>query len=430
MNPALLTLVSVAFAEPVSPTGGLVLGQYLTAEEHAFASSFEGMGRLGVALVPWFDLEAEVSSGGGSLKANSDYVYSRSTARLGALVHATPHGRADLFASAGAGLMWAEVEVPGAMPEDSPNAIALFRNPATVPHFHGGVGMTLWVAGPLHVRADVRWVGSLGGDPTREVDALNSAAEWTLGIDLRAPPPGLSKPPVASLAPDEQAPPGDDADQDGVPDATDACADAAEDPDGFEDDDGCPEPDNDGDGVRDAKDACPDEAEDPDGFEDNDGCPEPDNDGDGVADRQDRCRTDPETWNSYRDDDGCPDEPPEDMRAFAGVIRGITFETGNADIRSSSRRVLEMAAEALVRHPELVVEVQGHTDNLGDAEENLRLSQARAEAVVGWLVLAGVDADRLMAVGYGETRPMAENETDAGRAENRRVEFLVGVRSE
>jgi outer membrane protein OmpA-like peptidoglycan-associated protein len=118
------------------------------------------------------------------------------------------------------------------------------------------------------------------------------------------------------------------------------------------------------------------------------------------------------------------------MRAFAGVIRGITFETGNADIRSSSRRVLEMAAEALVRHPELVVEVQGHTDNLGDAEENLRLSQARAEAVVGWLVLAGVDADRLMAVGYGETRPMAENETDAGRAENRRVEFLVGVRSE
>ncbi len=398
MIPPLLHLLAAASAATVSPTAGLFLGQYLTDEENQLATSFQGMGRVGITLVPAFDLEGELSTNQGTLRVDSDYAYSRTTARLGALVHATPDRRADLFAGAGVGLMWSAVEVPAAMPEDSPKALPLYRNPATVPHLHGGVGMTLWVAGPLHVRGDVRWTGSFGGDPTRSGEPLDSAVEWTLGIDLRAAPPHAAPPPEPAEEPE------------GTPRAS------GKDPDG--------------DGVIGEADRCSDEAEDLDDFMDGDGCPDPDNDGDGVLDRKDRCRADAETVNSYRDDDGCPDEPPEDLRDFAGVIRGITFETGNAEIRSSSRRVLELGAEALLRHPEIVVEVQGHTDNLGDPAANLQLSQDRADAVVRWLVLAGVSADRLTAVGHGETRPIAENDTDAGRAENRRVEFRVTTRSE
>jgi outer membrane protein OmpA-like peptidoglycan-associated protein len=418
MIPLLLPLTTLAWASPVSPTAGLALGQYFTSEENQLATSFEGMGRVGLTLAPWFDLEGEVSTNQGSLKVRSDYEYARSTARLGFLLHATPDARADLFAGGGVGLMWTLVEPPSAMPQDSPNALPLYTNPATVPHLHGGVGMTLWVAGPLHVRADVRWTGSLGGDPTRGEGAFDSGVEWTLGVDFRAAPAD-----AVGTSPEDFLL--GDADGDGVGDGADACPDEPEDQDGFMDDDGCPDPDNDGDGVADARDACPDEPEDQDGFEDGDGCADPDNDGDGVPDRRDRCRADAETWNGYRDDDGCPDEPPEDLRRFSGAIDGITFESGNSTIRSSSRRVLEEAAEALVRHPEVVVDVEGHTDNVGDPAVNLQLSQERADAVVRWLIVAGVSPDRLSATGYGETRPRAENATDAGRAENRRVEFRV-----
>lgn len=84
-----------------------------------------------------------------------------------------------------------------------------------------------------------------------------------------------------------------DSDGDGLSDVDDRCPDAAEDRDGFEDDDGCPEPDNDGDGILDLNDRCPNNAEDRDGFEDEDGCPDPDNDKDGLLDTQDRCPNEP-----------------------------------------------------------------------------------------------------------------------------------------
>ena len=112
--------------------------------------------------------------------------------------------------------------------------------------------------------------------------------------------------------------PDPDNDEDGVPDDLDQCPTpagvgpealwmVAEDRDGHEDHDGCPDPDNDGDGVEDAKDDCPDRAEDLDGFEDADGCPDPDNDGDGVPDDRDDCPSDKEDLDGHLDDDGCPD---------------------------------------------------------------------------------------------------------------------------
>jgi hypothetical protein len=98
-----------------------------------------------------------------------------------------------------------------------------------------------------------------------------------------------------------------DGDGDGILDSVDACPQAAEDRDGFEDSDGCPDDDNDGDRFNDAVDKCPDQAEDLDGFQDNDGCPDLDNDKDGIPDDRDACRDQPETKNGYKDDDGCPD---------------------------------------------------------------------------------------------------------------------------
>jgi|GEM_PF-1150210 len=96
-----------------------------------------------------------------------------------------------------------------------------------------------------------------------------------------------------------------DSDNDGIEDDEDACSNAAEDIDGFRDDDGCPDPDNDRDGILDAGDKCPELPEDPDGFEDNDGCPDLDNDKDGIPDTEDNCANIPEDFDGYEDEDGC-----------------------------------------------------------------------------------------------------------------------------
>jgi hypothetical protein len=103
-----------------------------------------------------------------------------------------------------------------------------------------------------------------------------------------------------------------DRDGDGIEDDKDACADAPEDKDGFEDGDGCPELDNDRDGLPDDADKCPNQVEDLDNFEDSDGCPEEDNDKDGIPDESDMCRDEPENKNDFEDEDGCPDEKDSD----------------------------------------------------------------------------------------------------------------------
>ncbi len=216
-----------------------------------------------------------------------------------------------------------------------------------------------------------------------------------------------------------------DNDGDGVGDAMDKCPDAAEDLDGFEDADGCAEDDNDADGILDAADKCPMEAEDKDNFEDEDGCPDLDNDGDGVADTADQCPLEAETANGYQDADGCPDEVPEAVQKFSGAIKGIRFKTGSAVIRPSSFRTLDQAIKVFTEFGDLKVEIQGHTDDRGSAEVNTKLSQDRAQAVVDYMVGKGIAADRLIAKGYGPSEPVADNKTNIGRTENRRVEFKL-----
>ncbi|MBZ5637728.1 MAG: OmpA family protein [Acidobacteriia bacterium] len=214
-----------------------------------------------------------------------------------------------------------------------------------------------------------------------------------------------------------------DSDGDGVPDYLDKCPST---PKGARvDRTGCPL-DSDGDGVPDYLDKCPDT---PRSVKvDRTGCPL-DSDGDGVPDNVDKC---PDTPRGVQvDASGCPLPPPpthttqpifeEGKRSL--VLEGVNFEYNSAKLTAASEAVLDKVAASLVDWKEVNVEVDGHTDGRGGDAYNLKLSQARAEAVRDFLVSKGVAASRLAAKGFGKTRPIADNKTDAGRAKNRRVEL-------
>ena len=106
------------------------------------------------------------------------------------------------------------------------------------------------------------------------------------------------------------------------------------------------------------------------------------------------------------------------------VTLSVNFDTGKATIRPDSAKLLDDAAGALNVAKDLRVEVGGHTDNVGSADANLKLSQQRAQAVMAALVERGIDARRMTAKGYGQTVPIADNRTEDGRAKNRRVELV------
>jgi len=140
-----------------------------------------------------------------------------------------------------------------------------------------------------------------------------------------------------------------------------------------------------------------------------------DTDGDGVFDRQDRCPgTDIELPVRA---DGC--------EIFNGPVRGIGFVVGSADLTTSATVILRRVAEILNEYPDVNVTIEAHTDNMGDAADNLQLSRRRALAVTRFLVGEGVSGARIRPQAFGESRPMTSNETAAGRAENRRVELKV-----
>ncbi|HEV8322930.1 MAG TPA: OmpA family protein [Myxococcota bacterium] len=220
-----------------------------------------------------------------------------------------------------------------------------------------------------------------------------------------------------------------DNDKDGIRDTADKCPLEAEDLDGVMDDDGCPETDNDADGVLDDVDRCPITPEDKDGFEDADGCPEPDNDKDGLVDARDKCPDEPETFNGIDDEDGCPDKGKTLVRLTSEKIEitdKIFFATSKATIKKVSFPILDAVASMMKLHAEIkVLRVEGHTDDVADDALNLKLSKARAESVRDYLVKAGVEPGRLLAEGYGETRPLDAAKTKAARALNRRVEFVI-----
>jgi outer membrane protein OmpA-like peptidoglycan-associated protein len=217
-----------------------------------------------------------------------------------------------------------------------------------------------------------------------------------------------------------------DADHDGILDGVDACPQVpgVADPDPTKN--GCPRPaDRDHDGIADAADACPDVAgvAAPDPAKN--GCPAPtDRDQDGITDAEDAC---PDEKGPRSDDpkrNGCPRVHVSDKEVV--ILEQIQFDTGRATIKAASKELLDAIADVMKAHGELTaVEVQGHTDSKGNKAANQRLSQARAASVVKALVERGVDPARLTAKGYGQTVPISSNDTEAGRALNRRVQFVI-----
>lgn len=128
----------------------------------------------------------------------------------------------------------------------------------------------------------------------------------------------------------------------------------------------------------------------------------------------------------YSDSNFRKDIPLQPIVVDASIeLKNIEFQTGSAQLESGSFVELNKLAELLKENEGLKVEIGGHTDNVGNAADNLRLSQNRAKSVVDYLLQQGIDGKRLLAKGYGSTKPIADNNTEAGRARNRRTEMKV-----
>lgn len=231
-----------------------------------------------------------------------------------------------------------------------------------------------------------------------------------------------------------------DTDGDGIKDSEDACPDVAgpvvnngcpdTDGDGLFDfiDDcptefgpkenkGCPWPDTDGDGLLDKDDKCPNLA----GPIKNDGCPYQDTDEDGVLDKDDKCPATPGPASN----EGCPEIEEEVQEILKTAFENLEFETGKDVIKAESIPSLTELAQVLVKKQDWKLQIAGHTDNVGAAQGNLILSKKRSESVKKFMISQGVSADRLTALYFGETDPVADNKTKEGRQKNRRVEMTI-----
>lgn len=210
-----------------------------------------------------------------------------------------------------------------------------------------------------------------------------------------------------------------DSDGDGVADWKDECPNTPQEAYSTINVNGCPA-DTDGDGVPDYLDECPGTPTEARGKVNGKGC-ELDTDGDGVADWQDECPTVAGTTANK----GCPEIKREVTTLLKKAMQGIQFENGKSAIKSSSSTILDQIAQTFIDNPSFIIEVQGHTDNVGNEQANIELSDKRANAVRDYLINKGVDPNRLTAKGYGPANPIADNATKEGRAKNRRVEFDI-----
>jgi outer membrane protein OmpA-like peptidoglycan-associated protein len=249
-----------------------------------------------------------------------------------------------------------------------------------------------------------------------------------------------------------------DRDGDGIEDGEDLCPHRSAGANADPRRPGCPAEDSDGDGIFDREDECPTtptgRSPDPDRL----GCPDGDRDADGVLDAADRCPDQPVGWHPdperagcpARDRDGdavpdandaCPDVPgaphPDPARhGCPGLARiegdrirlerNVFFATDSDAILERSEQVLQAIADVMVATPTIRrVSIEGHTDDVADGDYNLELSERRAINVMAWLVRHGVEAERLEAHGFGETRPLVPAVSDEARATNRRVEIRI-----
>jgi outer membrane protein OmpA-like peptidoglycan-associated protein len=249
---------------------------------------------------------------------------------------------------------------------------------------------------------------------------------------------GNERPPVVKTPPPPVVEAPKDRDGDGVADADDKCPDVK----GVASLQGCP--DSDGDGIADADDKCPNEKglakyngcpvpdTDKDGINDEQdkcinvagvaryqGCPIPDTDKDGVNDEEDKCVNEAGPASNY----GCPVIAQSVIDKINYAAKNIFYATGSSKLLPKSYKSLNDVAKILADDNSLKLQIDGHTDNTGDAAKNQTLSETRAAAVKAYLASKGVDESRMTAAGHGADEPAADNKTAAGRAKNRRVEM-------
>jgi outer membrane protein OmpA-like peptidoglycan-associated protein len=217
-------------------------------------------------------------------------------------------------------------------------------------------------------------------------------------------------PDVAGLASLQGCP---DRDGDGITDAEDKCPDVP----GFARYQGCPIPDRDKDGINDELDKCPDVP----GVARYQGCPIPDTDGDGVNDEEDKCINEKGPASNF----GCPVISEEIIKRVNLAAKNVFFATASDKLLKQSNKRLDDVVTILNENTSFKVQIDGHTDDQGKDEYNLDLSNRRAASVKAYLVSKGISESRLSSTGYGETKPVADNKTAKGRAQNRRVEMTL-----
>jgi outer membrane protein OmpA-like peptidoglycan-associated protein len=204
-----------------------------------------------------------------------------------------------------------------------------------------------------------------------------------------------------------------DRDGDGIADGDDKCPDVA----GTAKYAGCPVPDTDGDGINDEQDKCPAEK----GYARYQGCPIPDTDGDGVNDEEDKCPSRSGPVSNM----GCPEIAKEVIEKVNMAAKNVFFATGSYKLLAKSFKSLNDVAAIMKSDESLMLDIDGHTDDVGTNENNQTLSENRAGAVREYLVSKGVEESRMKSTGFGEDKPIADNKTVAGRAKNRRTEMTV-----
>ena len=204
-----------------------------------------------------------------------------------------------------------------------------------------------------------------------------------------------------------------DRDADGIADGDDKCPDVA----GIAKYGGCPIPDTDADGINDEEDKCPAVA----GFARYQGCPIPDTDGDGVNDEVDKCPS----RQGPASNQGCPEIAKEVIEKVNMAAKNVFFATGSFKLLAKSNKSLNEVADILKADESLMIDIDGHTDEVGTNESNLVLSENRAASVSNYLLSKGIAETRMKSAGYGEEKPIADNKTAAGRAKNRRTEMTV-----
>ncbi len=236
-----------------------------------------------------------------------------------------------------------------------------------------------------------------------------------------------------------------DADNDGTPDSDDSCKTIP----GLPRYHGCPIPDSDLDGINDEMDSCKTIA----GLPRYHGCPIPDSDHDGINDEEDSCRSVPGTAQYHgcpipdRDQDGindemdkCPNQPgpvsnqgcpvlkPAMIKRAELVAANVMFQVNSSKLTGNSYPGIRELSDSLKANPDLDLIIEGYTDNTGSPSHNLELSKERANAVKKALLKMGIEVTRIEAIGYGDSKPIADNHTVSGRAQNRRVVFIFNLR--